>query len=161
MKRAGWVVASACAVAMITSGERIAGAHGHGDDERDGQRACNEATIRGNYGAQIQGTRPVPGGGSVFESVIGVVHRTYDGHGNIEQVDNVKGSVTGIVPDRPGFGTYEVNADCTGIARFQPGPGILIEERMVIVDDGREIRTITGSPAAVMVTGVQLRIHSR
>ena len=75
--------------------------------------------------------------------MIGVVLRTYDGHGNIGQVDNVKGSITGIVPDRPGFGTYEVSPDCTGIARFQPGPGILIEERLVIVDNGREIRTMT------------------
>jgi hypothetical protein len=158
MRRTGWVLATSGAVAMAIGGARLVGASNGGNDARDGRRACSETTIRGDYGVQIQGTRPAPGG--AFESVIGVVHRTYDGRGSIEQVDNVKGSITGIVPDRPGFGTYEVQADCTGIARFQPGPGILIEERMVILDGGREIRTITGSPAAIMVTGIQQRIHS-
>jgi hypothetical protein len=128
------------------------------DNRRDG-RPCSEATVRGDYGIQIQGTRPAPGG--VTESVIGVVLRNYDGHGNISQIDNVKGSVTGIVPDRQGFGTYEVNADCTGVARFQPGPGILIEERLAIVDSGREIRSMVLAPAGVMVTGVHQRIHAR
>ena len=80
-------------------------------------------------------------------TVIGVVVRTYDGAGTVHQVDNIKGSVTGIVPDRPGDGTYQVNEDCSGVTLFQPGPGITLEERMVIVDHGNEIRTIVSSPA--------------
>ena len=62
---------------------------------------------------------------------------------------------------RRGFGTYEVNADCTGIIRFQPAPGILIEERLVIVDDGREIRAAVMVPTAVVITSVHQRIHRR
>jgi hypothetical protein len=53
--------------------------------------------------------------------VIGVVLRNYDGQGNFSQVSNVKGPITGTVPDSQGFGTYEVNPDCTGIIQFQ-GP---------------------------------------
>ena len=123
---------------------------------------CTEATIRGTYGGQMQGTSPVPppqGGGT--QSVIGVIVRTYDGAGTFTQVDNIKGSVTGIVPDRPGSGTYQVNADCSGVTLFQPGPGITIEERMVIVDHGKEIRTIVSSPLASMVSSVQKRIDHR
>jgi hypothetical protein len=123
---------------------------------------CTEATIRGTYGGQMQGTNPVPppqGGGT--QSVIGVIVRTYDGAGGFTQVDNIKGSVTGIVPDRPGSGTYQVNADCSGITLFQPGPGITLEERMVIVDHGNEIRTIVSSPLAVMASSVQKRIDHR
>jgi hypothetical protein len=151
-----------CVVGLAMAGTKPLGAADqntarHNDVPRG--RACNEATIRGDYGIQIQGTRPAPGG--LTESVIGVVMRTYDGHGNIEQVDNVKGSITGIIPDRMGFGTYEVHPDCTGIARFQPAPGIVIEERLVIVDNGREIRTMTLSPPAVMVTGVHQRVRNR
>jgi hypothetical protein len=72
------------------------GANDHdNDDHRDG-RSCNEATIRGNYGIQIQGTRQAPG--SLTESVIGVVLRNYDGRGNFDQVSNVKGSITGTRP---------------------------------------------------------------
>lgn len=93
--------------------------------------------------------------------MIGVVIRTYDGQGTFGQIDNVKGSITGTVPDRPGFGTYEVNPDCTASTRFQPGPGILVEERTVIVDNGREIRTAVMVPAGVMVTGLAQRIHAR
>jgi hypothetical protein len=123
---------------------------------------CGAATIRGTYGIQMQGSRPVPpaaGGGT--ETMIGVVLRTYDGAGNFSQTDNVKGSVTGIVPDRAGFGTYQVNPDCSGTTLFQPGPGQVIEERFVIVDAGREIRSITSSPPPVMVSTVQQRIDRR
>jgi hypothetical protein len=54
-----------------------------------------------------------------------------------------------------------VNAECTGVVRFQAAPGVVIEERRVIVDDGREIRTAVMVPAPVMITGVHQRIHSR
>jgi hypothetical protein len=130
-----------------------------GQDERGRWKPCSEATVRGDYGIQIQGTRPAPGG--LTESVIGVVLRTYDGQGNFDQVSNVKGSITGTVPDSQGFGTYEVNPDCTGIIRFQPGPGILIEERLVIVENGREIRAAVMVPTAVVISSVHQRIHSR
>ncbi len=159
MRRIGWVSATVCALAVAMGGAQLVGANGQDNEKNRNGRTCSEATIRGNYGIQIQGTRPAPGG--LTESVIGVVLRNYDGRGNISQIDNVKGSITGIVPDRQGFGTYEVSPDCTGIARFQPGPGILLEERLVIVDDGREIRTMVLAPAGVMVTGVHQRIHTR
>jgi hypothetical protein len=161
MQRIGWTSATACAVAVVVAmgGAQLVGANGQDNDDHRDARPCSEATIRGDYGIQIQGTRPAPGG--LTESVIGVVLRNYDGRGNISQIDNVKGSLTGIVPDRQGFGTYEVSADCTGVARFQPGPGILLEERLVIVDNGREIRSMVLAPAGVMVTGVHQRIHTR
>ena len=106
---------------------------------------------------KARGRRPE----GLIESVIGIVLRNYDGHGSFSQVSNVKGSLTGTVPDSQGFGTYEVNADCTGIVRFQPAPGVVIEERLVIVDNGREIRTAVMVPTPVMITGVHQRIHSR
>jgi hypothetical protein len=125
-----------------------------------GTFVCGNHTVRGTYGIQMQGTRPVPpaaGGG--IETVIGVVLRTYDGFGSFTQLDNVKGSVTGIQLDRPGFGTYQVHADCTGASQFDPGVGILIEERLVIVGGGREIRSITATPPPIMVSSVQQRIE--
>ena len=156
MRRMGWGVTAAAVVAVAIGGARVMGADGQ-DDERG--RSCSEATVGGDYGIQIQGTRPAPGG--LTESVVGVVLRTYDGQGNFSQVSNVKGSITGTVPDSQGFGTYEVNPDCTGIIRFQPGPGILIEERLVIVDNGREIRAAVMVPTAVVITSVHQRVHRR
>lgn len=125
-----------------------------------GPRGCNVAMLRGAYGIQVQGTRPATPGGPT-ESVIGVVLRTYDGAGQFTQVDNIKGSTTGLAPDRPGVGTYEVNEDCTAVAHFQPGPGISLEERMVIVADGDEVLSIVSSPLPVMMSGRQTRVSRR
>ena len=125
-------------------------------------KPCDARTIRGNYGIQMQGTRPVPPPIGGTESVVGVVLRNYDGDGNFEQLDSIKGSVTGIVPNRPGFGTYEVSADCTGTTSFQPdpnNPNFVIVERFVIVDGGNEIRSIGETPAALMVTSVARRVR--
>jgi hypothetical protein len=122
--------------------------------------ACSNRTLNGTYGIQMQGTRPVPGG-TGMEQVIGVVIRSFDGAGNFTQIDNLKGAVSGIVFDRPGSGTYVVNADCTGMTLFQPGPGVSIEERMIIIDYGHEVRSITVSPPPVMMSTVGKRIGWR
>jgi hypothetical protein len=127
-------------------------------------KPCNAATIAGAYGIQMQGTRPVPPPTGGIESVVGVVLRSYDGNGNFEQLDNIKGSVTGIVPNRPGTGTYEVNPDCTGTTFFQPdpnNPNLVIQEIIVILDDGNEIRAIGQTPAPLMVSSVAKRVHGR
>jgi hypothetical protein len=132
----------------------IAGSVGAATLDAPGKQ-CNDAMLNGNYGIQMQGTRPAPGG---TEQVIGVVLRNYDGRGGVTQIDNIKGSVTGIVPDRFGAGTYEVRGDCSVIIQFSPPPGVLIKEQGVIVDNGHEIRTITVVPQPIMVTAVQIRI---
>ena len=153
-------------VAMVALGVVVAaqGFPSQGPDEPNGRsrsaRGCSVATLRGAYGIQVQGTRPAAPGGPT-ESVIGVVLRIYDGAGQFTQVDNIKGSITGISPDRPGFGTYDVNADCTAVAHFQPGPGITLEERMVIVAGGDEVLGIVSSPAPVMMSGRQTRVSGR
>ena len=122
---------------------------------------CSDATLRGTYGIQLQGTRAVPpdaGGGS--ELVIGVLTRTYDGQGGFTQVDNVKGSITGITPDRPGLGTYQVTPDCTAVVELQPAPGITVTEKIVILEGGSELWGITTAPAPVMITSKHKRIST-
>jgi hypothetical protein len=125
---------------------------------------CSEATLKGAYGIQMQGTRPAPPQPTEIESVIGVVIRRYDGQGGFTQVDYVKGAISGIVEDsegegREGEGTYEVNADCTGATYFDPGSGVTIEERFVIVSAGREVLSIAVKPQPSMVATVQKRIQ--
>jgi len=161
MKRIAWAAAAAATVAIGIGGVRVIGADDQ-QDERGRSKRCSEATLRGDYGIQIQGTRPAPGvPGGPIESVIGIVLRTYDGHGNFDQVSNLKGSISGTNPDSQSFGTYEVNVDCTGIIRAQPLPGVVIEERMVILDNGREIRAAVMSPTPVVITSIHQRIHER
>jgi hypothetical protein len=130
-------------------------------DSRGAGKTCNARTIRGDFGIQMQGTRPTPPPNSVTETVVGVVLRNYDGDGNFTQIDNIKGSVTGIVPDRPGTGTYEVNPDCTGVTLFQPdpnNPNLVIKEKIIVLRGGAEIRAIAESPAPLMVSSVAKRI---
>jgi hypothetical protein len=89
-----------------------------------------------------------------------VIVRHYDGQGNFGQVNNEKGSVSGLGPvDREGFGTYQVNEDCSGAHELQiPGVPVPITDRFVIVDHGREVRHFVVSPAPVMVTGVSQKM---
>lgn len=134
---------------------------GTGNGENQDRRVCSEATLRGIYGIQIQGTRlaPPPAPAGTIESVIGVIVRRYDGRGGFTQVNNEKGSVSGLGPvDREGSGTYQVNEDCSGSHELHiPGVPVPITDRFVIVDHGREVRHFVVSPAPIMVTGVSRR----
>ena len=125
-------------------------------------RGCSEATLRGSYGIQIQGTRPAPAPApaGTIETVIGVIVRHYDGTGGFTQVNNEKGSVSGLGPvDRAGSGTYQVNEDCSGSHELQiPGVPFPVTDRFVIVDHGREVRHFVVNPAPVMVTGVSQKM---
>jgi hypothetical protein len=154
MRRIGWM--AVVLGGLVMAGTRGADA-GNGTDGHSFE--CREATLRGTYGIQLSGSRPLPTGGT--ESVIGLALRTYDGAGNFTQIDTLKGTVQAIVRDRPGSGTYQVNPDCTAVAQLEPAPGVLIEERMVIVDHGSEIRSMSAAPPPVMVTAIQKRIDRR
>jgi hypothetical protein len=157
MKRVMWGPIAVILIAIVAVIFTWRDAHA-GEGEKN--HVCRDATLRGTYGIQISGTRPSAPGGPV-ESVIGVIIRNYDGFGQFTQIDNVKGSISGIVLDRAGSGTYQVNDNCTGVAQAVPGPGILLEERFVIVDDGNELRSMTSLPLPVMVTGTYKRISTR
>ena len=103
MQRTGWVGASVAILIMAgAGGARLVRANGQGNSEHAHQKACSVATLRGAYGVQFQGTRPVPpppfGPGGI-EAVVAVVLRTYDGEGNTSQIENAHGSVTGTLPD--------------------------------------------------------------
>jgi hypothetical protein len=154
-----WIVGTtAVGVAGIMLAGGLASA-GSDSKHHEWKFECSNKMLRGTYGIQMQGTRPIPGGGT--ETVIGVVLRTYDGRGNFNQIDNIKGAVSGMVADRPGSGTYQVNPDCSGTTSFAPGPGALIEERIVVLEYGNEIRSITATPAPLMVSAIAKRIGFR
>lgn len=121
------------------------------------KRFCSDSLVRGTYAGQLQGKVRLPDGTTAAE-IIGVVIRLYDGKGGVAQWDNVRNSASGYVPNRYGQGTYRVNDDCTVDVEFQPSPTTRIVERAVIVDDGRELRSITVEPATLWVTSVQQRI---
>jgi hypothetical protein len=129
-------------------------------------QGCSNATLKGAYGLQISGTRPAPfvafgapGFVGQFEQVIGTVIQIFDGMGNFTQVDNVKGSISGIVPDRPGRGIYSVNPDCTVTQIVSPPGQAQIISKGVIVDSGKEFRQNTVTPDAFMIMTVGRKMN--
>src|SRR5688572_8650626 len=99
MKHRVWIMSAAgLVVACVGLGNIVldAGANTARANTGDSHRfECNNKLLKGTYGLQMQGTRPVPGG-TGLEPVIGIVVRTFDGRGNFTQLDNIKGALSGF-----------------------------------------------------------------
>jgi hypothetical protein len=72
---------------------------------------CSNLTIKGTYAFTVHGQILTPGGPLLVD---GVAKTTFDGYGNLSQVDAV--AVNGNLGEiwRPGTGAYTLNSDCTG-----------------------------------------------
>jgi hypothetical protein len=149
-------------MAVVTVGlATVAATTAAQDREADGNgrgtgRQCDEGTLRGKYGYSVTGLRPGVGGAP--EQFVGVALATFDGHGHFTQVDNVHGP-SGATTDRQNFGTYTVNADCSGTSTLHvQGVPFPIETRDVIVDNGTEIRSAVVSPPPIVVSSVGRKV---
>jgi hypothetical protein len=126
----------------------------------DEAKPCSLATIKGDWGIVVSGVRPSAPNGPL-EQFVGTLTRRYDGVGGFTQVDNIHGAVSGYVPDRPGKGTYTVNADCSAVVKGEiPGVAFQPEERFVIVDDGNASFSATTVPAPLLATNQGRRINT-
>jgi hypothetical protein len=102
----------------------------------------------------------VPGFPGMTESVAGIAIQTFDGNGGFTQTDNVKGSLSGITQNRPGGGTYSVNADCTGTYTVNiPGLPFPIVTRFVISDGGAAMTAVVVSPQPLMIAASGRRVN--
>ena len=112
------------------------------DKSRESWFKCSNRTLRGDYGFSIDGTI-LAGTPNAF-LLRGVAMTHFDGHGNLSQVDFTTRNGAPVTPDwRPAVGTYAINDDCTGTAQIIPGDGSpTLNLRLVVVDRGREVRTI-------------------
>jgi hypothetical protein len=123
----------------------------------DGPKTCSNRTLRGDYGFSIAGTILPPSPAPAL-LVRGLAMTSFDGHGNLSQVDfvTINGAPSGS-DWRPGTGTYDVNPDCTGTAEIQFTDGQPpLHLRMVVVDGGRQVMNIVeGNPVAA--TGIRVR----
>lgn len=117
------------------------------------QPVCTNATLEGTFGFTVTGTRPSGPGGPV-ETVVGVAMTHFDGYGSLTQTDNIHGSITGVVaPDRQGSGTYSINADCTGTMKLINAGAPPLTLRIVVVDNGNEVRAAVVDPTATVTPG--------
>jgi hypothetical protein len=133
-----------------------------------GTQGCSNFTIFGQYAFTITGQILAPA--AVAGPVAGVALTTFDGFGNLTQVDHVThNGVLPVEPWRPATGTYSVNQDCTGTFTFTPMPtnpadsGPALTVFFVIAQGGTEIHTaVSGSPnspafvASLNSTGVRV-----
>ena len=126
----------------------------------DDPKPCSLATVKGDWGLLVSGIRPSAPNGPL-EQFVGTLIRRYDGVGGFTQVDNIHGAVSGHVPDRPGKGTYTVNADCSAVAKADiPGVAITPEERFVIIEDGNASLSATSAPAPLLAVNQGRRISN-
>jgi len=135
------------------------------------QTVCSNATLEGDFGFLVTGTRPSGPPPAAAELVVGIALTHFDGNGNLTQTDNIHGSVTGVAaPNRQGTGTYTINADCSGTMNLSSPGSPTLTLAIVVVDDGNEVRaavmnptaTVTGgTPPQVMVTSNGRRVVTR
>jgi hypothetical protein len=107
---------------------------------------CSNRTLNGSYGFLLDGTDLRAG-----YPIRGVVMQTYDGKGGITQIDHVV--YNGGPPAAewaPGFGTYVVNPDCTGVAVLHTLLQTL-QWHFVVVDNGKQIKQVVDANAVTAV----------
>ena len=107
--------------------------------------ACSNASLKGQYGQTISG-QILPGNGVVLPQN-GVAMTNFDGNGKFTQVDFVviDGTNQSSKFQTGETGTYKVNADCTGSARINYKNGGWIDLELVVVNQGREFRTVVSA----------------
>ena len=105
---------------------------------------CNNASIRGDYAYTIHGQVFVPNGPIL--AIDGLAKTTFDGMGNISELDAV--AVNGnLAPGwAPNTGIYSVNPDCTGTITVTNGNAPLVHLQMVIGQSGNTIHEMTIDP---------------
>jgi hypothetical protein len=110
------------------------------------QAQCSNATLHGDYGFTVSGTRPT-GPGGPLEQFIGLAMTRFDGNGHLTQTGASHGSINGDSIDDSVTGTYTLNSDCTGTMILQfPGGRPTVRTWIVVVDRGEEVRTVVMTP---------------
>ena len=122
---------------------------------------CSNATIRGTYAFTIHG-QILPPDGSAPLLVDGLAKTTYDGNGNLTQLDAI--AVNGGVA--PGWsantGTYSVNPDCTGTMTISNGNMPPVHLQMIIAQSGNTIHDMVIDPGfATTAEAERLRTPSK
>jgi len=105
---------------------------------------CSNATIQGTYAFTIHGTILNSDGSTLL--IDGLAKTTFDGKGNLTQLDAV--AVNGNVA--PGWasntGTYVVNPDCTGTFTVTNGNQPPVHLQMIIARSGNTIHDMVTDP---------------
>lgn len=120
------------------------------DREHGHERGCSNATLKGNYGFTISGTRPTGPPPAPIENFIGLAITSYDGNGNLTQTYGTShGSISGDSSVDTGYGAYEINPDCSGTATLNitgHSTPVSLKLWVVVVDGGDQINLVVMTP---------------
>jgi hypothetical protein len=141
MRRTGWTVAAACAVAVAIGGVRLLGTNGHGNGSGHDRPACTERTLRGSYVFSASGFNIV-GGVQQPKAIVEVI--VFNGDGTLD-VPAATVSLNGVIIRSPhSVGTYTVEDNCSGTIAFN-GPTY----DMFLSKDGDDVSMIQTNPNTV------------
>ncbi len=107
-------------------------------------RACSNLTIQGTYAFTLHGTIFLPDTSTLL--IDGIAKQTYDGRGNLTQLDAVATNGNMAPGWRPGTGTYSVNPDCTGTLTLSV-PGLQdLHIQFIVAQSGKTIHQVVTDP---------------
>ena len=117
---------------------------------------CSNWTIQGTYAFTLHGTIFLPDGSTLL--IDGIAKTTYDGKGNLTQVDAVADNGNLTPGWRPGTGTYSVNPDCTGTQTIVV-PGLPdLHLQFIVAQGGNTIHQVVIDPGfATTAEGERVR----
>ncbi len=117
---------------------------------------CDDATIQGRYAFTLHGTIFLPNGGTLL--IDGIALQTFDGRGNVKQVDAVADNGSLAPGWRPGAGSYSVNPDCTGTETLVVSGMPDLHLQMIVAQGGNTIHQVVIDPnIATTAEGERLR----
>ena len=113
---------------------------------------CSNLTIKGTYAFTIHGQILTPGGPLVVD---GIAKTTFDGYGNLRQVDAV--SVNGDLSEiwRPGMGAYTLNSDCTGTMTIFNQNQPALHLAILVSHSGELIHTVVSDPGFAVTSDAE------
>jgi len=114
--------------------------------------SCNNFTIKGSYAFTIHGQIFTPNGPLLVD---GIAKTTFDGNGNLTQVDAVALNGHIQLVSRPGTGTYTVNSDCTGTMTLVNQDQPPLHLAIVVSHSGDIIHTVVTDPGVAVTSDAE------
>lgn len=119
---------------------------------------CTSSTIKGNYAFTVHGQILTPNGPLLVD---GIAKTTFDGEGNLTQVDAV--AINGNIAEvwRPGTGSYTLNPDCTGTMTINNEGQAPLHLAILVSQSGALIHTVVTDPGFAVTSDAERVIATK
>lgn len=114
---------------------------------------CSNLTVKGTYVFTIRGQILLPGGSSLL--ITGVAKTTFDGHGNLTQLDAVAANGNVAPSWRLSTGAYSVNPDCTAAFTVTNGNEAPIHALFLVAQSGNTLHAVVIDPGFAVTSDAE------